>query len=132
MGGMLDALGRGRYASGSEQVYSTLFVRSCTRGEVGLKCFDKFVDYCNQRVERGQRVLKNRPDLAPPDGAHLCLAKIVDALLAQVDFALAHTPRWVEQTNNCCTSQRLARPRLANHAQYLAGSDGKRHIIKCV
>ena len=40
-----------------------------------------------QRVQRGQRVLKNRADAAPADVAHFFVAQVVDALAVEQDLA---------------------------------------------
>ena len=83
-----------------------------------------------QRVERGQRVLKNRTDLAAPDVAHLVVVQVVNALAFEQNLPPGHTARWLQQTNDRRARERLARTRLAHHAQNFTGGDVERNIVQ--
>ncbi|MPM71093.1 hypothetical protein SDC9_118056 [bioreactor metagenome] len=83
-----------------------------------------------QRVERGERVLKNRADAAPTDMAHLFGGQVVDALAIQQNLAGGDVPRRFQQADDGRAGERFARPRFAHHAQDLAGRNRKRHVVE--
>jgi hypothetical protein len=83
-----------------------------------------------QRVERGQRILKNRTDFAAPDVAHLVIVQVVDALTFEQDLPPRHAARWLQQTDDGRARERFARTRFAHHAQDFAGRDVERYIVQ--
>ncbi|EEC12647.1 hypothetical protein IscW_ISCW009209 [Ixodes scapularis] len=83
-----------------------------------------------ERVQRGQRVLENRANLAATNLAHLVLVQIVDALAFQQDLTAADATGGIEQTNNGGTRQGFAGTGLPHHSQHFTGGDGKGHMIQ--
>ena len=67
-----------------------------------------------QRIERRQRVLKNSPNFAAANAAHLVVVQIVDALALQQNFTAGHTTWWLEQSDDRCTRQRFSGTRLTH------------------
>ncbi len=98
--------------------------------QVRLDGFGELPTHGVQRVQRGQRVLENRADAPTPDVAHVRVAEVVDALAFQQDLARGHAPRRFQQADDGGARERLARARLAHHAQDFAGGDGKRNVIQ--
>ena len=82
------------------------------------------------RVERGQWVLKNRPNLAAPNVAHLVGVQVVYALAFQQNLATRHTAWRLQQANDGGPGQRLAGTRLAHHTQDFAGCDVERNVVQ--
>ena len=84
-----------------------------------------------QRVQRGQRVLKDRANLAAPDVAHGVATELVDALAFEVDLATRNTARWLQQADDGRTGEGLARARFTYHAQNFAGSNVEGNVVEC-
>src|SRR5690606_600702 len=82
------------------------------------------------RVQRGERVLEDGADPAPPDLPHRRMAEVVDAPPLQADLAASHASRWLEQADDGCAGERLARARFADHAKDLARRDLERHAVQ--
>jgi hypothetical protein len=76
-----------------------------------------------QRVERGQRVLKDHADAPAPDPAQRLARQGVDAQVAQLHAAPGDPRRRVEKADDGGAGHRLAGPRFAHHAEDLARGD---------
>ena len=76
-----------------------------------------------QRIERRERILEDRADLAAADMPHLLVRQVVDALAFQQDLARRHAPGRLEQADDGGAGERLARTGFADDAQDLAGRD---------
>src|SRR5664279_4401307 len=83
-----------------------------------------------QRIERGERVLEDRADRAAADLPHLLVGQIVDAPALEADLAASDPAGRVEQADDRRARQRLARARLADDAEDLAGRDVERHVVE--
>src|SRR5690606_28611888 len=69
-------------------------------------------------------------DLAAAHLAHLGRREIVDAAPRQQDLAAGDAARRLQQADDRRAGQRLAGPRLADHAQHLAGRDRERDVVE--
>jgi len=98
--------------------------------QVGGDGLDELPPHRVERVERGERVLKDGPDLAAADAAHGLGWQVVDALAVQHDLARGHPAGRLQQADDGRAGERLARPRFAHHAQNLARGNVKRHIVQ--
>ena len=78
-----------------------------------------------ERIERGQRVLEDHADPAPAELAHLLGRQVVDAPAFEAHLAGGDAPGRLEQPDHGEPGDRLARARLADHAQDFARRDGK-------
>ncbi len=97
--------------------------------QMGADRLDDLVADAQQRIERGQRVLEDRADLAPADRAHARRRQIVDALPGEPDLAAGDAAGRLEQADHGRSGQRLAGAGLADDAQNLAGADRQRHAV---
>ena len=78
-----------------------------------------------QRVERGQRVLKNRTNPPTPNVPHLLVRQVVDAFAFEQDLTAADAPRRFQQPDDGGAGQRLAGARLADNTKDFTRSDVK-------
>jgi hypothetical protein len=101
-----------------------------THGQVRLNRLDQLPTHRVQRIERGQRVLKNRADPAAPDMAQLRLIQVVNALPFQQHLAAADAPWRLQQTDDGRAGQGLASAGLTHNAQNLARRNIKRNIVQ--
>src|SRR6218665_1526172 len=99
-------------------------------GEVGKNGFTQLAAHGVQRVQGGQRVLKDGADAAPANVAQLALAELVDALALQQDLARDDAARRLQQADDGRAGERLAGAGFPHHAQNLAGCDGKADVIE--
>src|SRR5690348_10532143 len=94
-----------------------------------LDGFDELSSDRIERIEAGQRILEDRANHGAAYLAHLFVGKSVDASSLESDLSARHSSRRLEQPDDGVTGQRLARARLAHHAQHLASGNLERHII---
>ena len=127
---MVNALFGGRNAGVLEQLDGALARLLGRYRQVGQDGFGQLSADGVQRVERGQRVLKNRTDLAAPNVAHLVVVQVIDALAFEQDLPPGHTARWLQQANDGRARERFARTRFAHHAQNFTGGDVERNIVE--
>jgi hypothetical protein len=127
---LVDALLGRRDARVLQQTHGPLagFLRA--HGQVGLDGLGQLPADGVQRVQRGQRVLEDGADLAPADGTHLLVRQVVNALALQQDLTAGDAPGRLQQPNDGRPRERLARARLAHHAQHLARSDVKGDVVQ--
>ena len=83
-----------------------------------------------QRIQRCQRVLKNRPDLAPTNSAHLLVGQMINALTFQDDFASGNATGGFEQTDDGRSCEGFSGARFADNAQDFAGRNIERNIVQ--
>ena len=83
-----------------------------------------------ERVQRGQRILKNRPDLAPADGPHLIRRQVIDALAFQQNFSTDDASGGFQQADDGRAGQRLAGARLTHHAQNFTRCNVKGNTVQ--
>ena len=95
-----------------------------------LDGFNQLAAYGVKRVQRGQRVLKNRADTAAPDAAHLLVRQVVDALAFEQDLPAANAPRRLQQPDDGRAGERLSGARLAHHAQDFTRRDVKGNVVQ--
>ena len=114
---VINALCRSGNASVLQQGNGPLTRFLIGHGQMRLDGFGKLLAHGVQRIERRQWILKNSPNFATANAAHLVVVQVVDALTLQQYFATGHTTRRLEQTNDGRASQGFARTRLAHHAQ---------------
>ena len=127
---VVDALFGGRNAGVLEQLNSALAGLLGRHWQVGQNRLGQLPTDGVQRVERGQWVLKNRPNLAAPNVAHLVGVQVVYALAFQQNLATRHTAWRLQQANDGGPGQRLAGTRLAHHTQDFAGCDVERNVVQ--
>jgi hypothetical protein len=89
-------------------------------GQVGADGLDQLPADGVERVERGQRVLEDRADLAAADPAHRIETEVVDALAFEQDLAAGHAARRLEQADDGRARERLAGAGFAHHAEDFA------------
>ena len=80
---VLHALLGGADASLLQQGYGTRTRLGGIHGQMGLNGFHQLLPHGVQRVERSQRVLKNRANAPPPNRPHLRVVEMVNALPLQ-------------------------------------------------
>src|SRR6185369_16374783 len=97
---------------------------------VRLDGFNQLSAHGVERIQRGERILEYRADLAAADEAHLLRRQVVDALAFQQDLARHHPPGRLEQADDGSAGQRLAGAGLANNAEDLAGCDIEGDVIQ--
>ena len=81
---------------------------------------DQLAAHRVQRIERGQRILEDGADLAPADGAHRVVRKVVDAPAGEADLAFGDAAGRIDQADDRRAGQRLARAGFADDAEHLA------------
>jgi hypothetical protein len=81
-------------------------------------------------MQRRQRVLKNRPDAPPANGAHVLLRQAIDTSPVEGDRSAGSAPRLIEKADDRCSRRRLACARFAYDAEYLARRDVERNTIE--
>jgi len=127
---VVDALCSGRNAGVLQQRNGTLARLGGSDRQVGQDGFGELAAHGVQRVQRGQRVLKDRADAAATDVAHFLVAEVVDALAFEQDLARCHAARGLQQADDGSASERFARAGLPHHAQDLAGCNGEGNVVQ--
>ena len=127
---LLDALLGSRNARFLQQLDGALAGFLLAHRQVGADGLDELPADRVQRVQRSQRVLEDGADLAAADAAHLLAAEVVDALAFEADLAAGHAAGGLEQADDGRARERLAGPGFTDHAQDLAGLDGKRDVVQ--
>src|SRR5471032_126242 len=96
---------------------------------MGLDGLDELAAHRIERIEAGERILEDRADPGATHLAHLLVRQIVDALALEPDLARGDAAGRLEQADDGVAGQRLARARLAHHAQHLARRDVERYVV---
>ena len=105
--------------------------RACRRAQrqVGLDRLDQLPADRVQRIERRQRILEHRADLAPADPAHRLVRQVVDAPAGEPDLAAGDATGRVDEPDDRRAGERLAGAGFADHAQHLARRDVERDVV---
>ena len=82
-----------------------------------------------QRIERGQRILEDRADLAAADRAHRFVRQIVDAPAGEPDLAAGDASGRIDEADDRGAGHRLSGAGLADDAQHLARRDVERDVV---
>ena len=127
---LVDALLGRRNAGVLQQLHGALAGSLTAQAQMNLNCLGQLPAHGVERVQRGQRVLKDGADAAAADLAHRFGGQVVDALAGQPDFAAGDPAGRLQQADDGRAGERLASARLAHHAQDLAGCDVERHIVQ--
>ncbi|OIQ65517.1 hypothetical protein GALL_529230 [mine drainage metagenome] len=115
-------VGRG-YADFGEQINGTLargLLRQIGMGPDGL---DQLIANPVQRIEAGERILKDHPDPFSPNTAHLFRRQIVDPQARQKDLATGNAAGRVDQADYRKARDGFSGAGFAHHAQHLALGD---------
>jgi hypothetical protein len=80
-----------------------------------------------ERIERRHRLLEDHRDLAAADGAHARLAEAAQVVAVEDDPP--RRARAVDEAEHRQRRDRLARSRLADEGELLAGVDRQRHVV---
>src|SRR5690242_10169193 len=83
-----------------------------------------------ERIERGERILKDGADSPPADAAQRFLRQIVDAAAFETNFSCGDAAGRLQQTDDRRARERLARARFADHAEHFAGRYVERNIVE--
>ena len=102
----------------------------CTHGQVRQNGFDQLLPDGVERVQRGQRILKDGANLPPPDVAHRRMIEVVDALAFEQDLPAGHPPGRLEQADDGRAGQRLARAGFTHDTEDLSRRDIKRNVVE--
>ena len=127
---VVESLARGGNAGFLQQGHSAFARLWGADWQMGLDGLHQLLAHAVQRVERGQRVLKNRADVAATQTAQALSVQVVDALAVKPNAATGDAPGWLEQTNDGRAGERLAGTRLAHHAQHLTGGHAEGHTVQ--
>jgi hypothetical protein len=98
----------------------------CTHGQVRQNGFDQLLPDSVERVQRGQRILKDGADLAAPYVAHRRMIEVVDALAFEQDLPAGHPPGRLQQADDGRAGQRLARAGFTHDTEDLSRRDIKK------
>jgi hypothetical protein len=120
---VVDALLGGGNAGVLQQADGALAGFGVGHRQVRADGLDQLPTHGVERIQRGQRVLEDRADLAPANGPHRIEAEVVDALALQPDLAAGHAARRLEQADDGRARERLAGARLAHHAEDFSRRD---------
>ena len=90
---------------------------------VGSDGLDQLIADPVQRIEAGERVLKNHPDPLAPDTAHLFRRQIVDPQARQIDLATGNAAGRIDQADHRKAGDGFSGAGFAHHAQHLALGD---------
>ena len=116
--------------AGVFQQVNRAFARLCIADrQMRLNGFRELLADAVQRVERGERVLKNRANLAATDVAQLVVVQVVNALAFQQHLTAGNAARRLQQANDGRACQRLACAGLAHHTEDFTGGDVERNVV---
>ena len=93
------------------------------RLSVGPDGLDQLIADPVQRIEAGQRILKDHADPLAPDAAHLFRRQIVDPQSRQIDLAAGDAAGRIDQADDGEPGDGFAGAGFADHAQHLALGD---------
>ena len=93
------------------------------RFDVGADRLDELIADPVERVEAGQRVLKDHADPLAPDVAHFFRRQMVDPLAGELDLAAGDAAGRIEQADDGQARERFAGAGLADHAEHFARGD---------
>ena len=127
---LLDALFSRRDARFLQQPNRALAGFFGADRQVGEDGFGQLAPDGVQRVQRGQRVLKDGADLAATDGPHLLVGQVVDALAGQANLPASNAAGRLQQADDGRTRERLAGARFTHHAQDFTRGDVKGDVIQ--
>ncbi|KAG1255749.1 hypothetical protein G6F68_010119 [Rhizopus microsporus] len=127
---VVDAFTRRRNAGGRQQFDRAVARLRPRHVQVRDDGFRQLPAHRVQRIQRGQRVLEHRADLAAAHAAHLLVGQVVDAAARQQDLACGNAPGRLQQADDGRAGQRFAGTRFPHHAQDFARLDGKGHIVQ--
>jgi hypothetical protein len=97
--------------------------------QMGLDRLDQLAAHRIERIEAGQRILKNRADLRAADLAHLLVGQVVDAPSLESNLAGSDAARRLQQPDDGVSGQRLAGAGLSHHAQDFARGDVEGDVV---
>ena len=95
-----------------------------------LNRLDQLPAHRVKRIERSQRVLKDRTDFAATDMPHLIVIEMVNALTFEQDLPASDTPRRLQQTNDGRAGEGFTRARFTNHTEDFTGGDIERNVVQ--
>ena len=122
---MLNTLFCGGNTGVLQQGNRTLARFSIAHRQMRLNGLDQLSTHRIQRVQRGQRVLKNGAYLAAPDVPHVFIAQVVNTLALQQDLPTADTSRRFQQPNDGGAGERFSSPRFSDDAKNFTGRNFK-------
>ena len=96
---------------------------------MGADGFDQLVADPVQRIEAGERVLKNHADPLSPDAAHFFRGQIVDPQARQIDLAAADAAGRIDQADHGEASDGFPGAGFADHAAHFALGDVERNAV---
>ena len=91
--------------------------------------FNQLIAHFKKRVETGQRILENGPDLLAPNLPHGIIGKVVDPATIQIYPSVGNPSGRFQQAENRRAGQGFAGARFSHHPQNLSGIDVQRDII---
>ena len=91
--------------------------------------FDQLLADGVERIERSQRILKDRADAPAADAPQGIRGQIVDALAGQPHFARGDPPRPLQQTDDRHPGERLAGARLAHYTEHFPPLDSEGNVV---
>ena len=127
---VVNALFGGRYAGVLQQINGAPPGLRGRHRQMRQNGFSQLPANAVKRVQRCQRVLKNRPDLAPADGSHLIRRQVINALAFQQNFSAGDAPGRLQQADDGRAGQRLAGTRFTHHAQNFTRCDVKGNAVQ--
>ena len=98
--------------------------------QVGANGLDQMPAHRIDRVEAGQRVLEDRAYAPPAYAPHGFAAQAVYAFAVELHRAAGDAPGRIDQPDHGRAGHGLARARLADHAQDLAGGNLEVHVAE--
>ena len=127
---VVDALRRRRDADLIEERERALAGGGGGKLEMGQHGLDQLLAHRVQRVQAGERVLEDHRDAAPAQAPHGFAAQLVDGLAVEQDLAAGDAPGRLQQADDGRAGERLARARLAHHAEHLAARDVEGDVVE--
>src|SRR5205085_6506860 len=82
-----------------------------------------------ERIEAGERILKDHADAFAPDAADLFRRQIVYSAARQVNLAAGDAAGRIDQADHRKASDGFASAGLADHAEHFALGDLERHAV---
>src|ERR1700732_1370727 len=94
-----------------------------------LDGLDDLVANAIERIEAGERILKDHADPLSPDPAHFFGRQILDPQARQKDLAARDAAGRIDQADHGEARDRFAGAGFADHAEYLALGDIERNAV---
>ncbi len=95
----------------------------------GFDGLDQLIANPVQRIEAGERILKNHSDPFSPDPAHLVRRQIVDPHARQINLATGDAARRIDQADHGKTSDGFSGAGFTDHAQHFSLGDVKGNSV---